>query len=56
MLAALEPAALALSLEAAQHVERERAAVTRVWHQRLERALYEADRAARWIGRIPRHS
>lgn len=47
VLAALEPAALALSLEAAQHVEHERAAVTRVWQHRLERARYEADRAAR---------
>jgi hypothetical protein len=47
VLAALEPAALALSLEAAQHVEQERATVTHVWQQRLERARYEADRAAR---------
>jgi len=47
VLAALEPAALAVSLEAAQHVEQERATVTRLWQQRLERARYEADRAAR---------
>jgi hypothetical protein len=46
-LAALEPAALELSLEAAQHLEQERAELERLWQQRLERAAYEADRAAR---------
>jgi len=56
VLAALEPAALALSLEAAQHVEQERATVTRVWHQRLERARYEAERAARQYHQVePEH-
>jgi hypothetical protein len=45
VLAAREPAALAL--EAAQHVEQERAEVTRVWRHRLERAHYEAERASR---------
>jgi hypothetical protein len=47
VLKALEPAALELSLEAAQHVERERADLDRLWQQRLERVRYEAERAAR---------
>ena len=47
VLKALEPAALELSLEAAQHVERERADLDRLWQQRLERSRYEAERAAR---------
>lgn len=47
VLAALQPAALELSLEAAQHLERERADLERLWQQRLERAAYEADRAGR---------
>ncbi len=47
VLAALEPAALELSLEAAQHLERERADLERLWQQRLERAAYEAERAGR---------
>jgi len=47
VLAALEPAALALSLAAAEQVEQERAVLLHHWQQRLERAAYEADRAAR---------
>lgn len=47
VLAALEPAALELSLEAAQHLEQERADLERIWQQRLERAAYEAERAGR---------
>jgi hypothetical protein len=47
VLAALEPAALELSLEAATHLERERDDLTRLWQQRLERAGYEAERAGR---------
>ncbi len=47
VLAALAPAAVELSLEAAGHVERERAELRQVWQQRLERAAYEAERAAR---------
>jgi SRSO17 transposase len=46
-LRALEPAALDLSLAAAQHVEEERADLDRLWQQRLERAGYEAERARR---------
>ncbi len=45
VLAALEPAALELSLEAATHLEQERADLDRLWQQRLERAAYEAERA-----------
>lgn len=47
VLKALEPAALELSLAAATHLEQERAAVNQLWHQRLERAAFEVDRAAR---------
>jgi hypothetical protein len=47
VLAALEPAALELSLAAAEQVEQERAALLAHWQQRRERAAYEADRAAR---------
>jgi DNA invertase Pin-like site-specific DNA recombinase len=47
VLAALEPAALELSLEAAAHLERERADLGRLWQQKVERATYEAERAAR---------
>ncbi|MCC6629572.1 MAG: hypothetical protein IT340_19505 [Chloroflexi bacterium] len=45
--AALEPAALDRSLAAADRLQEEREAVTQLWQQRLERARYEADRAAR---------
>jgi DNA invertase Pin-like site-specific DNA recombinase len=47
VLAALEPAALELSLAAAEQVEQERATVAHLWEQRRERAAYETDRAAR---------
>jgi hypothetical protein len=47
ILTALEPAALRLSLEAAAHLEQERKALDQLWQQRLERAAYEAERAAR---------
>lgn len=47
VLAALEPAALELSLAAAEQVEQERAAVAQLWEQRRERAAYAVDRAAR---------
>jgi DNA invertase Pin-like site-specific DNA recombinase len=47
VLTALEPAALTLSLEATAHLEQERRDLDRLWHQRLERAAYEAERAAR---------
>lgn len=47
VLLALRPTALAVSLEAAQAVERDRADLERLWQQRLERAQFEADRAGR---------
>lgn len=47
VLAALAPAALDLSLAAAERLQEERDTLTQLWQQRLERARYEADRAAR---------
>jgi hypothetical protein len=44
---ALAPAAVEASLQLAEDVELERAALQRQWRQRLERARYEADRARR---------
>jgi DNA invertase Pin-like site-specific DNA recombinase len=46
-LAAPAPAALDLSLAAIARLEQERARLQRLWQQRLERARYDADRAAR---------
>jgi DNA invertase Pin-like site-specific DNA recombinase len=47
VLRALEPAALTLSLEATARLERERQDLNQLWQQRLERAAYESERAAR---------
>ncbi len=47
VLAALEPAALELSLTATERVEHERAELDRLWQQQCERAAYEVERAAR---------
>lgn len=47
VLAALAPAALELSLAAAEQVEQERAALLQHWQQRRERVAYEVERAAR---------
>jgi hypothetical protein len=47
VLTALAPAALPLALEAPAHLEQERQALDQLWQQRLERAAYEAERAAR---------
>jgi hypothetical protein len=47
VLRVLEPASLELSLTAAGQIEQERQQLDRHWHQRLERAQYAADRAAR---------
>jgi DNA invertase Pin-like site-specific DNA recombinase len=47
VLAVLQPAALELHLAAAADVEQERQRLHRHWQQRLERARYETDRAAR---------
>jgi DNA invertase Pin-like site-specific DNA recombinase len=47
VLAAIAPSCLELSLHAAEQVERDRAAVEKIWSQRLERADYLVDRARR---------
>ena len=47
VLDALAPAALEVSLAAAAQAEDERAALGKLWRQRLERARYAADRARR---------
>jgi DNA invertase Pin-like site-specific DNA recombinase len=47
VLTVLQPAALELSLGAGEALRRERERLDRHWQQRLERAHYEADRAAR---------
>lgn len=47
VLAALEPAALELSLAATERLEQERTELLRLWEQRRERAAYEAERARR---------
>jgi DNA invertase Pin-like site-specific DNA recombinase len=47
VLAALEPAALELSLAAADDIQQERARLHRNWQQQLERARYQAERAQR---------
>jgi DNA invertase Pin-like site-specific DNA recombinase len=47
VLAALEPAALELSLTATERLEQERAELDRLWQQRRERVAYEVERAAR---------
>src|SRR5260221_236058 len=47
VLRALEPAALEVSLAAAEQVEQERATLTQLWEHRRERAAYETERAAR---------
>jgi len=47
VLRALEPAALALSLQALHDLEDERRRLDQQWQQRLQRARYEAERAER---------
>ncbi|MBA3558880.1 MAG: recombinase family protein [Gemmatimonadaceae bacterium] len=47
LLAALEPAALELSLLAAEDLGRQRQDLNKNWQQRLERARYEAERTRR---------
>ena len=47
LLAAMAPAALEVSLAAAEQAEAQRAQVDRIWRQRLERAEFAADRARR---------
>ena len=48
VLSALAPAALEVSLRAADQVIAEREQLEKLWAQRLERAAYEADRAGRF--------
>lgn len=52
LLAALQPATLELSLQAAAQLEQERSELNQVWQQRLERAEIEADRAGRHYRRV----
>jgi hypothetical protein len=47
LLAAMAPAALEVSLAAAEQAGAQRAQVDRIWRQRLERAEFAADRACR---------
>jgi len=47
VLEVIQPAALEASLDAAAAVEQQRRQVARHWEQRIERARYEAERAAR---------
>lgn len=47
VLRALEPAALELSLQATQDIQKERERLEQHWRQQLERARYEAERARR---------
>jgi DNA invertase Pin-like site-specific DNA recombinase len=47
VLDAVAPAALEVSMAAAAHAEDERAALDKLWRQRVERARYAADRARR---------
>jgi len=47
VLAAIAPAALEASLQAAEQVQGERAVLDKLWRQRLERAAYAAERARR---------
>ena len=47
VLDAVAPAALEVSLAAAAQAEAERAMLDKLWHQRIERARYAADRARR---------
>ena len=51
VLAGLEPAALELSMAAADDIEQERARLHRNWQQQVERARYEAERARTAIRR-----
>ncbi len=52
VLAALQPAALELHLAAAADVEQQRQVLHQNWQQRLERARYESERAARQYGQV----
>ncbi len=51
-LTALEPASLELSLQVAQNLERQREEFESLWRKRLERAGYQAERAARQYNQV----
>ena len=51
-LSALEPVSLELSLEVAQNLKRQREELESLWSKRLERAEYEAARAARQFNQV----
>jgi hypothetical protein len=56
LLLALQPAALELSLQACQDIQRERDRLHKHWAQRLERAKHEAERAFRQYNAVePEH-
>ena len=52
VLNALQPASLELSLEAAEHIELQRQELDGLWQKRLERARYDAERAARQYAHV----
>ena len=52
VLAALQPAALEISLKALEEVEAEREQLHRHWQQRLERAHYQVERAYRQFNAV----
>jgi hypothetical protein len=52
VLEALQPAALELHLAAAADIEQQRQALHQQWRQRLQRARYQADLAARQYGNV----
>ena len=52
VLAALQPAALELHLAAAEDLEKQRQQLHQNWQQQLERARYEAERAARQYSEV----
>jgi len=52
VLAALQPAALELHLAAAADIEQQQQALHQHWQQKLERATYAAERAARQYGEV----
>lgn len=54
VLSALAPAAIEVSLRAADKVITEREQLEKLWTQRLERAAYEADRAWRFYRLVTR--
>lgn len=52
VLTALRPASLELSLSVAAHMEQDRSELNKLWKQRLERAMFEAERAGRHYQKV----